>query len=368
MSTGWDAYLYLEKGHLFEGQGLGAERSHGGEAVFNTGLSGYQEIFTDPSYSHQIVVMTASHIGNTGINFEDLESKSLYLSGVVMRDYCEVPSNWRSKKTLDAYLQDANIPGISDVDTREITTLLRDEGAQRGVIFSKKELKNQDPKKYAESLLKNVPEMEGLDLVSVVSTKEPYAYNKDGKSGTVVVYDFGAKTNIIRGFAERGFKVWVVPYNFPRQEALKFSPSAVVLTNGPGDPAIVPGSVQEIQGMIGTIPIFAVCMGHQLLGRALGASTYKLKFGHHGTNHPVMDTTLNRIVITSQNHGFCVKGEELTKNKDVVISHVSLNDQTLEGFQSKKLRLYSVQFHPEAKPGPNDASYMFDLFIRGFLQ
>lgn len=368
MSLGWDAYLYLEKGHLYSGYGLGAELSRGGEAVFNTGMSGYQEIFTDPSYSHQIVVMTYPHIGNTGINAEDIESKGLSLSGVVMRDYCEVPSNWRSTKTLDMYLKESGVPAIYDVDTREITTLLREEGAQRAVIFSKSQLKGQDPKKFAETLLKGVPEMEGLDLVSLLSTKQPYAFNAEGKNGTVVVYDFGAKSNILRGFAQRGFKVWVVPYNFPRVEALKYNPSAVVLTNGPGDPAKVPSSVQEIQGMVGQVPIFAVCMGHQLLGRALGASTYKLKFGHHGVNHPVMDTLSNRIVITSQNHGFCVSAEDLSKNKDIVISHVSLNDQTLEGFQSKKMKLCSVQFHPEAKPGPNDASYLFDHFIRGFLQ
>lgn len=365
----WDAALYLEKGHLFKGRGFGSESVGGGEAVFNTGMCGYQEIFTDPSYYKQLLVMTYPHLGNTGTNLEDLESKGLYLGGVVAREWCANPSNWRAKLSLQDYLMGAKVPGIADIDTREVTRVLRQEGAQRGVIFPTAGVKG-DFAAYAKKLLEAVPDMEGLELVSGVSTKAPFEFlpgTNDKAVGTAVVYDYGVKHNILRHLKEIGFKVWVVPHSTPHQEVLAMKPKAVVLSNGPGDPAMVKGAVEEIQGLLGKVPMFAICMGHQLLARALGCQTYKLKFGHHGVNHPVKDLKTGRILITSQNHGFSVKVEDLNK-REVELSHVSLNDQTVEGFQSEKMRFYSVQFHPEAKPGPSDAAYLFETFVRGFVQ
>ncbi len=363
---GFPAALYLENGHLFRGMGFGAEKASGGEAVFNTGMTGYQEVFTDPSYRQQILVMTYPHIGNTGINFEDLESRGLDLMGVVVRDYNPEPSSWRSRQTLSDYLKEAGVPLLSDVDTRALTRILRDEGAQRGIIFPEGQ---GDALSQGKKYLESVPAMEGLELVSQVSTKKAYEFQPELPSGagTVVVYDYGAKHNILRHLKSMQFKVWVVPYNLPHQEVLKEKPKAVILSNGPGDPATVPNATEEISALIGKVPILAICMGHQLLARSLGSKTYKLKFGHHGVNHPVKDLTTGRIMITSQNHGFSVRAEDL-KNKDIVLSHISLNDQTVEGFQSEKMRLYSVQFHPEAKPGPSDAAYIFENFIRGFVQ
>jgi carbamoyl-phosphate synthase small subunit len=365
----WRAALYLEHGHLFEGIGLGAEVARGGETVFNTGMTGYQEIFTDPSYCQQIVVMSYPHIGNTGTNKQDTESDRLSLSGVVLREYSMFPSNWRNSLSLDDYLTRAGCPGISEVDTRAITQKLRSEGSQRGIIFPAGTWSGDELKARGKKLLEGVESMEGLELVSKVSCQTPYEFNETGlapetDSGTIVVYDYGVKTNILRHFKERKFKVHVVPYNYPYQETLALKPSAVVLSNGPGDPALVP--IGEVQNLLGKAPVFAICMGHQLLARALGGSTFKLKFGHHGVNHPVKDLVTGKVLITSQNHGFSVQEEGL-RSRDITISHLSLNDRTVEGFFSEKMKLYSVQFHPEAKPGPNDAAQIFDTFIRGFI-
>ena len=349
----YDAVLALEKGAIFYGKGFGKEVSSGGEAIFNTGLSGYQEVFTDPSYSHQMVVMTYPHIGNTGINREDVESGKIYLKGIVVREYCEQPSNWRSKISLHEYLSEAGVTAISDVDTREITKILRDQGAQRSVIFSVKDAKG-NVEAHAKKLLETVPDMEGLDLVSLVSCKKPYVFQEGAQkhSPLIVVYDFGVKTNILRLAGQNGCKVWVVPYDMPYEEVAKENPAAVLLANGPGDPAKVPGTVKEIQKMIGKTPILAICMGHQLLARAIGGETYKLKFGHHGSNQPVQDLETGRIMITSQNHGFCVK-EESIKDKDVRVSHINLNDKTVEGLTSKKLGFYSVSsFIPKPNRDP----------------
>ena len=367
--AGWKAALYLENGHLFLGKGFGAPSAQGGEAVFNTGMSGYQEIFSDPSYSHQVVVMTHTQIGNYGTSSQDIESDGLLLKGVVAREYFEEPSNWRSEKSLGDYLAASGIPGISQVDTRRITQILRDEGAQRSVIFPVDNLSSEEIKNKAEKLMGSVPAMEGLDLVSQVSCKTPWEFEAEKNkslSSTIVVYDFGVKWNILRSLSKRGFRVKVVPYQTPAAEVLKEKPKAICLSNGPGDPGKVPHAVQEIQKLVGQVPILAICMGHQLIARALGGETYKLKYGHHGVNHPVKDLQTGRILITSQNHGFAVKPETLP-TKETKVSLVNLNDQTLEGFNSKALKISSIQFHPEAKPGPSDANFLFDQFIQEYI-
>ncbi len=366
----WGAALYLESGHLFRGMGFGAKKALGGEIVFNTGMLGYQEILTDPSYKNQIVVMTAPHVGNTGVNHDDIESLGVHLNGFVVRELTQLPSNWRAQSTLHDYLDGAGVPGITDVDTRAITLAIREGGAQRAVIFPTAEAGGKDLAVYARGLLLDVPSMDGLELVSQVSCRSAYEFNEDdGRADdpTAVVYDFGVKLNILRLWKSRGFRVHVVPQDYPHQEVLKLKPSVVVLSNGPGDPAEVGKPVQEIQSLIGQVPIFSICMGHQLLARALGYSTFKLKFGHHGVNQPVQDLLTGKILITSQNHGFAVDLSSQAE-KSVKLSHVNLNDQTVEGFCSEKLRLYSVQFHPESKPGPNDASELLDYFIKGFVQ
>lgn len=366
----WPSALYLESGELFVGTGFGAREAKGGEIVFNTGMTGYQEILTDPSYCEQIVTMTYPHIGNTGVNPEDVESSGVCLSGLVVRSHCEEPSNWRSTQTLAAYLEKANVPGITGVDTREITRIVRTKGAQRAVIFPIEQATTEEARAKGKELLSRVAPMEGRELVSRVSARAAYDFEPGGDaSETVVVYDFGVKLNSLRSFRRRGFRVRVVPYNASAEEVIRLSPSAVMLSNGPGDPATVPqGVVNAIQSLVGRVPIFAICMGHQLLARALGVSTFKLPFGHHGVNHPVKDLRTGRILVTSQNHGFSVAEADFKKATDARITHVSLNDGTLEGFASESKRLMSVQFHPESAPGPSDAAYLFDDFIKGYLK
>jgi len=365
------AILCLENGRTFLGESFGAQGETTGEVVFNTSLSGYQEVLTDPSYKGQIVTMTYPLIGNYGINEEDSESEKPQVEGLVIRELSPFPSNWRSQKTLDEYLKEYRIVGIQGIDTRALTKHIRDAGAQLGIISTV----DFDPKSLGEKLEKAPPYV-GRDLVKEVTCSQPYAweqgtwsfpegYKKPSKSigdrFNVIVYDYGAKRNILRHLVDEGCAVTVVPASFPAEEVLGLHPHGVCLSNGPGDPAALPHLIDNVKKLIGKLPIMGICMGHQILGLALGGKTYKLKFGHRGGNQPVKDLATGLIAITSQNHGFCIDFETLD-TRDVSLTHINLNDQTLEGFQHKQLPLFSIQYHPEASLGPHDASYLFKQF------
>jgi len=364
------ALLVIEDGTVFEGSGFGAEGEVFGEVVFNTSMTGYQEILTDPSYNGQIVTMTYPEIGNYGVNEEDVESRRPFLKGFVVKEYWRTPSNWRSQGDLESYLANYGIVGIEGIDTRALTKLIRSKGAQKAVISTE----DLDPK----SLLKKVHSSEGIvgiDLVTEVSCEEPYSWNEgthnwrpldETDSETkekfkVVAYDFGLKQNILRKLIDHGCEVTVVPSRTPPNEVLSLDPDGIFLSNGPGDPAAVAYAVESVRTLIGEKPIFGICLGHQILSLALGAETYKLKFGHRGANQPVKNLVSGKVEITSQNHGFAVDGETL--GKDIEVTHVNLNDNTVEGIKHKNYPAFSVQYHPEASPGPHDASYLFQDFI-----
>lgn len=358
------ALLVLEDGTVFEGIGFGAAGEAFGEVVFNTSITGYQEIITDPSYCGQIVTMTYPLIGNYGVNEEDVESAKPYLSGFVVKELSTVRSNWRSTLTLDEYLRKYNILGIQGIDTRALTRHLRTHGAMQGVISTEDF--------NIEALVKKVkasPHLEGVDLVKGVTCGKPYNWNPVPRPPfpvprfNVVVMDCGVKYNILRNLAKAGCKVKVAPANTTASEILKLKPDGVLLSNGPGDPAAVTYVIKTAVNLIGKIPIFGICLGHQMLGLALGGKTFKLKFGHHGGNHPVKDLKTGSVAITSQNHGFNVDISSIPR-KDIVMTHVNLYDNTAEGLECKKLKLFSVQYHPEAGPGPHDAGYLFDKFVR----
>lgn len=363
------AILALEDGRFFVGEGYGAAGECAGEVVFNTSLTGYQEIFTDPSYAGQIVVLTNPQIGNYGTNQADAEAPRPYIEGLVVREFSAVSSNWRSEQVADEYLERYGVPVISEIDTRALVRHLRAHGVMRGVISTTE----TDPKVLvtrAQALRK----MDGTDLASVVSTKEPYQWEQrpnplrlDGAAPEcdlhVVAYDYGIKQNILQMLGEQGCKVTVVPARTTAEDVLAMGPDGVFLSNGPGDPEPLTYANEAIRGLAGQTPIFGICLGHQLIGQALGGRTYKLKFGHHGGNHPVKQLETGRVEITSQNHNYAVDPDSLNAN-EVDLTHINLNDQTLEGLRHRTMPLLSVQYHPEASPGPHDSHYLFGEFRR----
>lgn len=327
-------------------------------------MSGYQEILTDPSYADQIVVMTYPMIGNYGINREDFESRRPFLTGFVVKEVSRIASNWRHHQTLPDYLHEQDIPGLWDIDTRALVTHLRDKGAMRGVIAS--------PEAGLDALVaraKAHPSMVGKDLVKQVTIDSPLAFGEPSWGGTpaparfhVVLMDFGMKHNIARRLVDEGCRVTIVPAHTSVEDILAHKPDGVMLSNGPGDPEPVRYAVQTIQKLLGRVPLFGICLGHQLLAHAVGGRTFKLKFGHRGGNHPVMDLSTRKVEITSQNHGFAVDGNSLPRN--VEVSHINLNDQTVEGLRLRDVPAFSVQYHPEAAPGPHDSSPLFQSFVR----
>lgn len=360
------ATLVLSDGTTFVGESLGASGERIGEVVFNTSITGYQEILTDPSYRGQIVSMTYPHIGNTGVNFEDNESVRPFLSGFIVKDYCSRPSNWRKNDDLQDFLKKHGIIGIQGIDTRKLTRNLRETGAKKGIISTE----DHDTR----SLRKKVaifPDIEGFDLVSEVTCHEPYDWTQgswrwnspvvSSKSlFSVAVIDCGVKENILRLLVDSGARVRVFPAFASLDEIMAFNPDGIFLSNGPGDPESVPYTIETVRSLIGRKPVFGICLGHQVLGLALGGTTYKLNFGHHGANHPVRRMDTGQVEITSQNHNFAVDPESVSE--EVEITHINLNDQTVEGMTHRKYPVFSIQYHPEASPGPHDSRYLFERF------
>jgi carbamoyl-phosphate synthase small subunit len=365
-----DAILALENGQSFRGVAAGAEGVAAGEVVFNTSMTGYQEVLTDPSYAGQIVTMTSPQIGNYGVTKEDVESRGIQVSGFIIRDESPIASNWRADQSLRDYLTANKIVAISDIDTRALTRVLRSSGVMRGVIATGK-AKVDDLVDRARS----IPQMEGADLVKDVTCSTAFDWKDDGEDAfreavkahggrrlKVAAYDYGMKWNILRRLGAHGCDVRVFPATAPASEVLATKPDGVFLSNGPGDPAVLSYAINNAKAIVGKgLPVFGICLGHQILGLAMGATTFKLKFGHRGANHPVKDLRTGQIEITSQNHGFAVDPKSLPA--DVEITHTNLYDGTVEGLRHKEKPVFCVQYHPEASPGPHDADYLFARFL-----
>lgn len=362
------AVLLLQDGRFFNGKSFGAESETIGEVCFNTGMTGYQEILTDPSYCRQIVTMTTPHIGNYGVNPDDIESSRIQVSGFVIKEETEIPSNWRSTQSLGDYLKEQKIVGIQGIDTRALTRHIRDHGAMNGIISTI----DSDVDSLKQKL--NIaPDMTGLDLAKEVTCKNQYSWSSISLSTAsrhsvnqpinfkVAAIDFGIKHNILRLLESHGCDITIFPANVTSKEIMNFKPDGVFLSNGPGDPAAVTYGIETVKELLGKTPIFGICLGHQILALALGAKTFKLKFGHRGCNHPVKNIETERVEITSQNHGFAVDLDSLPKNVDP--THVNLNDNTSEGIRCNNIPAFSVQYHPESSPGPHDSRYLFDEFI-----
>ena len=364
------AFLALEDGTIFRGHSVGAPCDVLGEVVFNTGMTGYQEILTDPSYSGQVVTMTYPEIGNTGVNNEDVESRRVFANGFVVHEMNR-PRNWRSVQALDEYLRDEGVPAIAGIDTRALTCKLRDQGTLKGYVSVAGGVGEEAAVAHAREWCG----LDGQDYASKVTCGAPFEWDSDGARSTswglgeipaetdlrVVAYDFGVKWNILRRLRQQGMAVTVVPAQTPAADVLALKPDGVFLSNGPADPAGVAYAFDTIRSLIGRVPLMGICLGHQLLGLAMGGRTYRLKFGHHGCNHPVMDLSTRAVEITSQNHNFAVDTESLDSSK-VEVTHMNLNDNTVEGLRHRHEPVFSVQYHPEAAPGPHDPQYLFKRF------
>ncbi|MDY6850656.1 MAG: glutamine-hydrolyzing carbamoyl-phosphate synthase small subunit [Thermodesulfobacteriota bacterium] len=370
------AILALEDGRVFQGYSFTGPGETWGEIVFNTAMTGYQEVLTDPSYTGQIVTMTYPHVGNYGVNDQDVESERIRVEGFILREYHPAPSNWRSRRSLGEYLSSAGVLGLTGIDTRALTKHLRERGAMVGCMSTK----DLDPDSLVEKA-KAAPGLNGRDLVKDVTCRRPYVWTPDPEGGRplaeaeavegwsritdrfkVAALDYGVKYNILRSLTKLGASVLVLPASTGPEEIMAYGPDGIFLSNGPGDPSAVTYAYENVRALLGRRPVFGICLGHQILGLAMGGKTFKLKFGHRGANQPVKDLTTGRIEITSQNHGYCVDMDSLS-NKDLRLTHVNLNDNTLEGMSDERRGFFSVQYHPEASPGPHDAAYLFERFI-----